>query len=104
MVVTIDTFRETASERDQKRILDVEYDEFVKDPMGVVKDIYNKAGLTLTEEAERRMRAYIDENQRDRKKGKGSVFYPYTLEEFGLDEEYVKREMAEYRNKHGYKK
>lgn len=102
IVYTIMETRKVASDEDVRRIMDVEYEDIIKDPMGVVKKIYRKAGLEMSAETERKMAEYIEENRQEREKGKGSAFLPYALEEFGLTEEYVREEMAEYRQSRGY--
>ncbi len=102
IVYTIMETRKVASDEDVRRIMDVEYEELMRDPMGVVKGIYRQAGVELSQEAERKMVEYIEENRRERGKGKGSAYLPYSLEEFGLTEDDVKREMEEYRQSRGY--
>eukprot|EP00008_Paramoeba_atlantica_P003367 CAMPEP_0201477892 /NCGR_PEP_ID=MMETSP0151_2-20130828/2840_1 /ASSEMBLY_ACC=CAM_ASM_000257 /TAXON_ID=200890 /ORGANISM="Paramoeba atlantica, Strain 621/1 / CCAP 1560/9" /LENGTH=485 /DNA_ID=CAMNT_0047858765 /DNA_START=88 /DNA_END=1545 /DNA_ORIENTATION=- len=85
------------------RILDIEYEDLVKDPMKVVKSIYDHAGLTLSPEAEQGMLAHLKRDREDREREKkGSKFSPYTLSMFGLDEEKVKTTFAEYRKERGY--
>ena len=87
-----------------KRVMDVEYDDLIRDPIGVVREIYRKAGLVLTEEAEEKMKGYLEKNKREREGGKGSTHSPYSLEEFGIDSAYVKNVMREYRERRGYTK
>jgi hypothetical protein len=85
-----------------KRVLDIEYSDIIKDPIGTVKRIYERAGLQVTEEYEKRLHEYIEENKRDRERGKGSAHAPYSLEEFGLDVAYVNKAFEEYRKERGY--
>jgi hypothetical protein len=67
--------------RDRKdQFFDVQFRDTVEDPIAVVQKIYTHFDIPFTEEAHRRMRAYIDDNPR----GKRGV-HRYTLEDFGLD-------------------
>jgi hypothetical protein len=54
--------RAAAEARNPKQFLDVHHADFHADPMGTIGRIYDHFGLTLSAEAERRMRARIDAN------------------------------------------
>jgi hypothetical protein len=91
------------SPSDQSRVIHVEYDALLRDPIGIVRDIYQRAGLELSEAAEGQMQEYLEENKREREKAKrGSTFCPYSLEEFSLTEEFVRSETLSYRRWRGY--
>lgn len=61
-------------------ILDVAYDDLVRDPVCAIRGIYTHFGLELSEEAERRMRAWVAENPRHK-----HGVHCYSLEACGLD-------------------
>ena len=69
---------------DSKIFHDVEYQEFIKDPIGTVQSIYNHFGYSFDDEFVHDMRLYLDENP----KGKHGV-HNYTLEQFKLDKNYL---------------
>ncbi len=71
--------------------LDVLYADLVRDPMAMVRRIYEHFDLELTGEAEAAMRRFVAENP----KGKGGV-HRYSLEEFGLDPETERRRFQPY--------
>lgn len=54
--------------------------ELARDPLEMVRRIYRHFGLPLTPVAEQRMRAFIDDNPRER-----HGVHRYQLEDFGLD-------------------
>ncbi|MBT4519287.1 MAG: sulfotransferase [Halieaceae bacterium] len=60
-------------------VFDMHFSELVIDQVGMVRRIYDHFGLTLTEDAVRRMREFIDHNPKDR-----HGTHRYTLEQFGL--------------------
>jgi hypothetical protein len=62
------------------QFIDVQFQEILKDPMGVVRRIYAKFDMPLNPEAERRMTAFIASNPRDK-----HGTHRYTAAMFGLD-------------------
>jgi hypothetical protein len=66
-------------------ILDVPYQSITDDPYPVVREIYARAGLAFTSEAETAMRAWSDRNQQH-KHGKAT----YRLERYGLTTDIVR--------------
>lgn len=72
-------------------ILDVQYLDTVRDPLGTVHRIYDHFGEPLTAEAEAAMTAHLAENGQG-KHGKHS----YSLEEFGLSKQEVRDRFAGY--------
>jgi hypothetical protein len=77
-----------------ERFLDLDYEELVRDPMACVRRIYLFAGMPLTPEALRSMREWAVENARDRR-----PVHRYTLAQFGMSEEALARDFAEYRER-----
>lgn len=73
------------------RIVDLQFDEIVGDPMGCVGRIYEHFGLELSPEAEKRMRAFVDDNPREK-----HGVHRYGLESFGLDQESVDAAFEQY--------
>jgi hypothetical protein len=73
------------------QFIDVQFQEILKDPMGVVRRIYEHFDLPLTAEAERRMRAFIASNPRDK-----HGTHRYTPAMFGLDAHQIGQQFEEY--------
>ncbi|WP_072620081.1 type I polyketide synthase [Spirulina major] len=76
---------------DPARICDVNFDDLVRDPVGMVTKIYHHFGYALSPEMERNLSQYIHANPRY-KHGK----YSYSLEEFDLDANQVKNVFKDY--------
>ncbi|MFZ2526188.1 MAG: sulfotransferase [Rhodococcus sp. (in: high G+C Gram-positive bacteria)] len=75
-----DTFTEARARHDQAQFVDVDYREFVSDPLGTIGSLYDSFGIELGSAAESAMAAmHTDSRQGDRKPA-----HRYTLEEFGL--------------------
>lgn len=75
-----------------KRFLDIWFGDLVTDALAVVERIYAAVGLSLPADTRDRMARYVTENGRDRRPPHG-----YTLAQFGLDAEAIRREFAAYR-------
>jgi len=73
------------------RIFDVPYDQIRSDPMPIFREIYRRAGHTLTAEAERGMLQWEKENEQ----GKHGQ-HIYSLEQFGLSEQKIDDAFGEY--------
>ena len=73
------------------RILDVKYENIRDDVMPIIREVYKRAGLELTAEADQAMRQWEKSNEQG-KLGKHS----YSLEEFGLSEAMIDQAFAEY--------
>lgn len=72
-------------------IFDVQYDRIRDDPMPVYREIYRRAGHTLTTEAEQSMRQWEQGNEQG-KHGK----HVYSLAQFGLSERKIDDAFGEY--------
>ena len=70
-------------------VFDMHFQEFIRDEIAMVRRIYDHFELTLTEEAERRMRRFLAANPKDKHGA-----HRYTLADAGLDAE---EERARYR-------
>lgn len=73
-------FRAERAERDARQFFDVDYDDFVRDPMGTVEAIYTHFGLPLDDAARGAMAALHD----DSRTGAARPAHRYELADFGL--------------------
>ena len=73
------------------RFVDVTHDDFVTDPLGVARRIYDHFGLPLSKPAEAAMRAHV----RDNPQGKHGR-HAYALEEWGLEAGAVRERFKSY--------
>jgi hypothetical protein len=78
------------------RVVDVQYDDTVGDPVGTVRRVYEHFGLERTAAVDEGVRGYLAENPRDKHGA-----HRYTLEEFGLDRDEVDAAFASYRERFG---
>jgi hypothetical protein len=76
---------------DGGRIYDLHYRDLVNDPVAAVRGIYHHFRFPLTSELEEKIRAYLAANPQHK-----HGVHRYTLEEFGLNREQVRREFAPY--------
>ena len=73
------------------RILDIRYEQIRNDPMSLIRDIYQRAGRTMSHEAEQKMADWHRNNEQGRY-GK----HDYSLEAFGLTVEGIRGAFAPY--------
>ena len=78
-----------------ERFIDVDYRAVGLDAIGEARRIYEWLGLELTDDAERAMRQWTQDNARERR-----AAHEYTLEEFGFTRDGLASEFAEYRERH----
>jgi hypothetical protein len=90
-------FKATMAVREQmpEAFHDVRFEDTVKRPLEVVRDIYAWASLELAPAAERAMQKWLDDNRRE---ARGT--HEYASEHFGLTAEQIRRDFAEYRARH----
>jgi hypothetical protein len=83
---------------DDPRVIHLPFRQVAQDPLGTVADIYERAGLTLTEAARAAMQAWLDDpgNAVDRY-GR----YPYSYEAFGLDQAWIEELFKPYSERFG---
>jgi hypothetical protein len=81
---------------DDNRIVDVKFDEFMKDPVGMVQKIYNHFNVEYTSQAKRCVEAFMNNNPRDK-----HGTHTYTLEQFGLDPQDLKSRYQFYTDRFG---
>lgn len=72
------------------RAVDVQFRNFVNDPIATVREIYERLGLTLGDEAEHRMRAHLDAHPGEK--------HAYSWNATGLDESYWRSRTARYQD------
>jgi hypothetical protein len=73
------------------RIIDVRFDDLVGDPERTMRRVYERIGSSLTPDAERRMRAYLDARPRDRHGP-----HRYEFADTGLDLDETRARFAAY--------
>lgn len=78
---------------DEKKWVDVGFSEVVAAPLDVVERIHAQLGLALPAAAREAMRRFLDQNGRDKRPAHG-----YTLEQFGLQAEAVRKEFGSARS------
>ena len=88
----------TSSLIDDPRIMHVPFHELSADPIAVVRSVYERRGLAMSSEYERRLRAWLadPENKVDRY-GR----YPYSYEPLGLDKKWIQQLFADYSKRFG---
>ncbi len=75
----------------EDQIIDLKFDDFVADQIGIIQKIYDHFNWNLTEEAFSGFKDFLNQNPKDNK-GK----HVYNLEDFGLTQEFINREYAPY--------
>ena len=79
-----------------EQVVDTQFADFMADPLGTVRTIYDRFGLELTPEAERRMRAFMDSHPADRHGG-----HRYTFAATGLDAADLRERTSSYQSYFG---
>jgi hypothetical protein len=83
-------FKEARQRYNPEQFFDVEYKDFVGNPHGTVKSIYDGFDIELTAEHT----AAIDEMDRESKHGKTKATHTYSLADYGLTEDEVRSAFA----------
>ncbi len=81
---------------DPARFVDVDYRDFVSDPLGVAQQIYRHFGLALGPE----VRGALETHVREHPQGKHGR-HEYSLDEYGLSPERVRERFAGYVERYG---
>jgi hypothetical protein len=81
---------------DPKRFLDVHYWDLIKDPVGVIRQIYEYFGYPFSEEFKARIVKWLHENPKEK-----HGIHRYSLEQFGLTPERVDSFFSDYRKEFG---
>lgn len=90
-------FRHTMKVRETHpdAFFDVRFEDTVKRPLEIARDIYAWAGYALKPEAEAAMQRWLEDNRRGNR-----AAHEYDSEAFGLDPEQLRKDFAEYRARH----
>ena len=75
----------------EEQIIDIKFEDFVSDHMGVVRRIYDYFDIPLTSEATSRMQQFLDNNPKDKHGA-----HTYTLDDFGLSKSDIQSSFAHY--------
>jgi len=79
------------------QIVDVRFVEFRKDPLATVASLYDALGLTLTADAEARMRTFLDAHPGD----PDNALRRYSFADTGLDESALRARVQDYQEHFG---
>jgi len=82
----------------EPQIIDCMYPDLVRDPIGMVKNIYRKFGLDYTQEFEDRMKLALANNPQG-KRGR----HQYTSQEYGIDPDSLYEQNRAYFDHYGFK-
>ncbi|ATI80662.1 sulfotransferase family protein [Sphingobium yanoikuyae] len=88
---------EAVRAKSDNAFVDVEFGDFTRDQMGVIRSIYDQFDLTLAPETEAAMQAWLDAHPRRTSKGPKHV-----PEDFGLTRQGLEEKFAAYRKRRGY--
>jgi len=72
-------------------IVDVYYDELVRDPLNTVRTIYDRLGLSFSSEFERRLAEFVAKNPQN-KHGR----HRYSAGDFGLSDAEIRARLSDY--------
>ncbi len=86
----LERFNTARAKYDPAQFYDAKYQDLVRDPMGLVADIYRHFGLTLTDEARKAMA----DSDAESKTGARAPKHTYSLADYGLTVEEVKERFA----------
>jgi hypothetical protein len=81
-------FNEVRADHDQAQFCDVDYFEFVKDPVSAVEGIYSHFDIEFTDEA----RTAITESHAESQQGPRAPKHTYSLADYGLTDDQVKEQ------------
>jgi len=75
----------------ENQIIDLQFEDFVKDQLGTVKEIYKKFNWELTIKSEDKMKHFLAQNPKDK-----HGVHNYTLEDFGLTQDQINKQYHNY--------
>ncbi|MGF6395094.1 sulfotransferase family protein [Pseudomonas plecoglossicida] len=79
----------------ERCVLDVHFEDTVREPLAVVERIYQFAGLDLSEPVREAITRWLADNGREKR-----ASHQYSPEQFGLSDAILQRDYAEYRARH----
>ncbi len=80
-----------------ERFMDIRFDDFVQDQLGVVASIYDHFDLTLTNKTENAMGDWLKANPR-----KSKTMQRFTPEDYGCETAALLEEYTDYRTRYGF--
>ncbi|MDT5153221.1 MAG: hypothetical protein QOI01_4954, partial [Mycobacterium sp.] len=86
----LELFHAERAKQDPAQFYDLDYFEFIKDPISVVESIYQKFGIDFTDAA----RQAITDSHVESQKGPRAPKHTYSLDDYGLTPEMVKERFA----------
>ncbi len=84
---------------DQKNFFDIDFSNLIKDPISIVKRIYEHFGFEYTPEFEQKMRDWLKNNPRHK-----HGMHKYCLEDFGLNEKNLRSRYDYYYERFNFKR
>jgi hypothetical protein len=93
---TLENFLAVRRRLRSSAFLDVKFIDLVRDPIGVVRELYRELGDNLSPDAERRMRLFLSEHPNEQY---GS--HSYAIASFGMDSAEVDQRFSSYRKRFG---
>lgn len=79
----------------EDQVVDVQFADFIRDPIGTVKQLYSRLGRELCPSTEDRMRSYLAAHPGDGGGGR------YTWSDTGLDAGEIRERVTEYQQRYG---
>ena len=76
----------------EERFIDIDYREVGRDPMAQAQRVLSRVGIPIDDKLEQVLNEFLAGNKREQR-----PMHEYSLERFGLSEEAIRREFAEYR-------
>jgi len=90
--LSFDSFLESRKKlQKEDQIIDLKFEDFIKDQMGTIRQIYEHFDWELTDVAQGNFKNFLAENPKD-KHGK----HEYSLDTFGLTEDKINRQFSQY--------
>ncbi|KUH79958.1 MULTISPECIES: sulfotransferase [unclassified Mycobacterium] len=86
----LELFNRVRAEHDPAQFYDLDYFEFVKDPVRTVENVYRHFDIDFTEDA----RAAMERSHEESKQGPRAPKHTYSLADYGLSDEQVKDRFA----------
>ncbi|RVW08300.1 sulfotransferase [Prescottella agglutinans] len=88
----LEDFTAARAKYDPAQFIDVDYRDFVADPLGTVEKVYSHFSIPLSEQAHRAM----EDMHAESRSGNRKPAHKYTLEEYGLTAEEVDERFGDY--------
>ena len=88
----LEDFTAARAKYDPAQFIDVDYGDFVADPLGTVEKVYSHFSIPLSEQAHRAM----EDMHAESRSGGRKPAHKYTLEEYGLTTEEVDERFGDY--------